>query len=167
MPTPTPVSLGQDWPQNCISTLWQPYGSPVLEPVPLGNGCWEQPIYYFATNNGSLNFLDDGRNSTSQVYGLFAPLPGTDGSVTVKVSLQELNKADLLMGVYEKQDLNASGVLMAIPAGNVKKQKILQMLSYNNYRTVDNTSPVDQIGWVYHYVYLLGNVSNCLRARCV
>jgi hypothetical protein len=140
--TPSPVALGQDWPQNCISTLWQPY--PLFETIPLGNGCLQQPIYFFETQNGSLTFQDDGRNSVSTVYGLFAPLPGTNGTVTVKVSLRELSKADLLMGVYEQQDLNADGLLMAIPAGDVKKGKILQMLSYNNYKTVDNTAPIDQ-----------------------
>lgn len=142
LPPPLPVALGEDWPQDCISTLWQPY--PLIETTALENGCLQQPIYFFETENGSLNFQDDGRNSTSTVYGLFAPLPGTDGSVTVKVSLQELRKADLLMGVYEKQDLNANGVLMAIPAGDVKREKILQMLSYNNYKTVDNTTPIEQ-----------------------
>ncbi|MGE5378583.1 MAG: hypothetical protein ACM3XO_26285 [Bacteroidota bacterium] len=140
--TVAPVPLGADWPQGCISTLWQPY--PVVETVPLGNGCWQQPIYFFETANGSLDFQDDGRNSVSNVYGLFAPLPGKDGSVTVKVSLRELNKADLLIGVYPKQDLNSDGLLMAIPAGNVNKEKILQMMSYNNYKTVDNTAPIDQ-----------------------
>lgn len=140
--TPSPVALGQDWPQNCISTLWQPY--PLFETVPVGNGCLQQPIYFFETQNGSLTFQDDGRNSVSTVYGLFAPLPGTNGTATVKVSLRELSKADLLLGVYEQQDLNADGLLMAIPAGDVKKGKILQMLSYNNYKTVDNTAPIDQ-----------------------
>ena len=140
--TPAPVPLGEDWSQNCISTLWQPY--PLIETVPLGNGCLQQPIYFFETQGGGLNFQDDGKNSTSPVFGLFAPLPGTSGSVTVKVSLQELAKADLLMGVYESQDLNANGVLMTIPSGNVNNQKILQMLSFNNYKTVDNTKPISQ-----------------------
>lgn len=139
--TPSPVALGEDWPQDCISALWQPY--PLYQTVPLGNGCLQQPIYFFETDNG-LNFQDDGRDASSPVYGLFAPLPGTDGTVTIKVSLNELSKADLLMGVYEQQDLNSKGLLMAIPAGDVKKQKILQMLSYNYYDTVDNTAPVDQ-----------------------
>ena len=93
-----------------------------------------------------MKFEDDGRNSSSPVYGLFAPLPGTDGTVTVKVSLRELSKADLLMGVYEKQDLNADGLLMAIPFGDTKKQKILQMLSFNDYKTVDFTAPIEQQG---------------------
>lgn len=141
---PSPIALGEDWPQNCISTLWQPYPVPEIPPAPLGDGCQAQPIYFFETLGGELKFQDDGSNSSSNVYGLFAPLPGTSGSVTVKVSLLELSKADLLMGVYEAQDLNADGVLMAIPAGEVKKSKILQMLSYNNYKTVDNTAPIDQ-----------------------
>ena len=140
--TPAPVALGQDWPQNCISTLWQPY--PLLETVPLGNGCWQQPIYFFETDNGGLVFQDDGRSSVSNVYGLFAALPGPSGTVTVKVSLRDLSKADLLMGVYQEQDLNSDGLLMAIPAGDVKKEKILQKLSYNDYKSIDNTAPVDQ-----------------------
>ena len=140
--TPAPVALGEDWSQNCISALWQPY--PLVPTVPLGNGCLQQPIYFFETQGGSLIFQDDGKNSSSPVYGLFAPLPGASGSVTVKVSLQELTRADLLMGVYEKQDLNTNGVLMAIPSGNVNNQKILQMLSFNNYKTVDNTKPISQ-----------------------
>lgn len=150
--TPAPIALGEDWPQDCISTLWQPY--PLIETVPLGNGCLQQPIYFFETETGSLNFQDDGRSASSPVYGLFAPLPASEGTVTVKVSLRELSKADLLIGVYEAQDLNKEGLLMAIPAGDVKKQKILQMLSFNNYRTVDNTAPVDQLdGFTLTFTY--------------
>jgi hypothetical protein len=150
--TPAPVALGQDWPQNCISMLWEPY--PLIETVPQGNGCWQQPIYFFETDSGSLVFQDDGRNSASNVYGLFAPLPGKEGTVTVKVSLRELSKADLLMGVYSKQDLNSDGLLMAIPGGNVKKEKVQQMLSYNNYKTVDNTVPIDQgSGYTITFTY--------------
>jgi hypothetical protein len=157
-PTPAPIALGEDWPQNCISTLWQPY--PVIDTFPLGNGCLQQPIYFFETDNGRLNFQDDSKNSPSQVYGIFAPLPGSNGTVTVKVSLRELTKADLLMGVYDNQDLNTNGVLIAIPAGDVKRQKILQMLSYNNYKTEDNTAPINQMdGYTITFTYTATSVT--------
>jgi hypothetical protein len=157
-PTPAPIALGEDWPQNCISTLWQPY--PVIDTFPLGNGCLQQPIYFFETDNGRLNFQDDSKNSPSQVYGLFAPLPGSNGTVTVKVSLRELSKADLLMGVYPEQDLNSDGLLMAIPAGDVKKGKILQKLSYNDYKSIDNTAPIDQRdGYTITFTYTGSSVT--------
>jgi hypothetical protein len=160
-PTPTPVSpvaIGDDWPQNCISTLWQPV--PSMATVPLGDGCSKQPIYFFATRNGSLNFRDVGAGSSAEAYGLFAILPGTEGSVTVKVSLRELSKADLLMGVYEDAALTSQGMLMTIPYGNVKRQKIVQMLSYVNYKSVDSTAPVDQLdGYTIIFKYSPGLVT--------
>ena len=82
----------------------------MIDTFPLGNGCLQQPIYFFETDNGRLNFQDDSKNSPSQVYGIFAPLPGSNGTVTVKVSLRELTKADLLMGVHDNQDLSTHGV---------------------------------------------------------
>ena len=158
-PAPTPVPLGQDWPQDCISTLWLPEppdGQP--QPIKGDNGCWLQPVYSFETNNG-LEFQDNGKYNASSAYGLFAPLPGTKGTVTIKVGLQELTRADLIVGVYTQPSLESDGYLIAIPAGNVKKAKILKKISYRNYNTDVPTAPVDQLdGYTIEFSYTAGSV---------
>jgi hypothetical protein len=107
-----------------------------------------------------LQFLDDGNYSTPSAYGLFAPLPGSKGTITVTVRLTDLNKADLLIGVYKDASLKSDGYLMSIPAGDVKQRKIIRMLGYDNYKTERGTQPVDQRnGYTITFEYSPGSVS--------
>lgn len=120
----SPVPLGEDWSQGCISTLWKPYPQdiPVIEK---GNGCWKEPVHVFSAENGDLDFLAERRRGSAEVYGLFAELP-EDGTVTVRIQLKDLSNVDLWMGVFAEQDIDSQGLLMVIPAGNVRKRVFMQ-----------------------------------------
>ncbi len=159
LPTPTVIPIGNDWAKDCISLAWIPEpkdGQP--QPTAGDNGCWQQPAYSFITNNG-LQFQDNGKYQDRSAYGLFAPLPGTKGTVTVKVSLQELTRADLIMGIYTQPSLESDGYLIAIPNGNVKKAKILKKVSYQLYNTDVPSAPVDQLdGYTIEFTYTPGSV---------
>lgn len=119
-----PVPIGKDWTDGCISTLWKPYPTdiPVTEK---GDGCWNEPVYVFEAENGDLDFLAQGRNEESKIYGLFARIPER-GTVTVKVRFSELTNVDIWLGVFAEQDVTSQGLLMTIPHGSAKKRVIVQ-----------------------------------------
>lgn len=144
-PVPTdvpPVPIGQDWAQGCISTLWKPYPSG-LTIVDKGDGCLQEPVHVFAADSGALSFIGsrDGTGSV-QDYGMFAPLPES-GSVTFRVVLDDLNNVDLWVGIFDDADVRANGLLMTIPAGNVRKRSITIKDPFT-YETMDSSASVDQ-----------------------
>lgn len=144
IPTVTPippVALGQDWSSGCISTLWKPYPAniPVIE---RGDGCWQEPVHVFLAENGDLDFLAERGNGPQEEYGLFALLP-ENGTVTITVRLRELDNVDVWLGVFAEPDISSNGLLMTIPAGNVKKRVIVQK-DPHNYETLQATGSLDQ-----------------------
>jgi len=146
-PTPSitpipPVPLGEDWSAGCISTLWKPYPSTVPT-IPLGNGCWQQPLHVFQAENGDLDFVAGRGDGGSEIYGLFAPLPES-GSVTLTVQLQQLDNVDLLMGIFASPDVASQGLLIAIPNERTNKLRIVQKDNVIGYNTVQGTGTLDQ-----------------------
>jgi hypothetical protein len=146
-PVPTfttvpPVAIGQDWGQDCISTLWKPYPSTVPT-IDNGNGCWKAPVYVFSASNGQLAFLGS-RLSTGgeEVYGMFAPL-SENGSVTVTIRLKDLSNVDLWTGVFAEPDIASQGILMTIPAGNVKNRLVVQK-EVSSYDNISKTQMINQ-----------------------
>jgi hypothetical protein len=146
-PVPTftivpPVAIGQDWGQNCISSLWKPFPS-TIPTVDNGNGCWKAPVYVFSASNGQLSFLGSRTTSGGQeVYGMFAPLPEA-GIVTVTIHLRDLSNVDLWTGVFAEPDINSQGILMTIPAGNVKNRLIVQK-EIPSYDNIQKTQMINQ-----------------------
>jgi hypothetical protein len=149
-PTPTftftpipPVAIGQDWVQDCISTLWQPFPADYT-PTEKGDGCWSG-VKIFSASKGSLSFLNsrDGLG-TEEVYGLFAPLPEI-GTVSIKIRLKDLTNVDLLVGVFPEQNVTSEGLLITIPAGDPKKRLLVQK-NPSNYQTLKQTIELEQGG---------------------
>lgn len=142
--TPTgipPVSLGTDFPDGCISTLWRPY--PVEIPVSeRGDGCWQEPVYVFYAENGDLDVLAQGNNEEIQIYGLFALLPES-GRVNVTVRLNELTNVDVWLGIFSEQDVTSQGLLMTVPTGNVLERVVVQKDPRTN-ETITGTSLLEQ-----------------------
>jgi len=136
-----PVEIGQDWAQNCISTLWQPFPSDYT-PTQRGDGCW-QGVQIFSVSKGSLSLLY-GRVGlgSEEVHGLFAPLPEV-GTVTVKVRLKDLTNVDLMMGIFPEQKVTSNGLLITIPAGDPKKRLLVQK-DPSNYTTIKQTVELEQ-----------------------
>ncbi len=144
VPTSTPippVAIGQDWIAGCISSLWKTYPSnfPTVE---RGDGCWQEPIYAFSAENGDLDFLSERGSGTTEIYGLFAPLPES-GTVTFTVRLRDLNNADLWMGVFAEPDVTSQGLLMTILNGDVNRRAIVQKNSLT-YETMQGTVALEQ-----------------------
>lgn len=125
-PTFTPVPpppIGTDWAAGCISTLWVPYPPSIL--TEQRDGCLSQPLHKFVANNGRLAFLYDGRVNTAEYYGLFALLPA-DGTASVKVELNDLERGEIWMGIFSAPDINSAGMILAIPPGNINRRPIVQ-----------------------------------------
>jgi len=137
-----PVPIGQDWQTGCLSSLWEPYPAAIAA-VELGDGCLQEPVHVFEASNGRLSFLAQ-RSGSGPVedYGMFAPLPEA-GSVSLIVSLDDLNNADLWVGIFPEPDLKSDGLLMTIPAGNVRKREITQKNVFT-YETISSTQNLDQ-----------------------
>lgn len=126
-PTPTateipPVPLGMDWTQDCISSLWQPYSSKGPVEAIEKDGCLAQPVTVFFANNGRLSFIYESRLSSAEVNGMFAPLPESEGSVSLYVTLEDLNTSDIWVGLFAAPSIDSQGLLMTIPSGDVSNR---------------------------------------------
>jgi len=140
--TPAPVALGQDWGVGCISSLWKPF--PASIPVVEKDGCLLEPVHVFSASNGSLSFLGSRAGSGGEeVYGLFAPLLPESGSVTIFIRLKDLSNVDLWAGVFAGQDIASQGMLMIIPAGNVKNRLVVQK-EISSYDNIQSTQMISQ-----------------------
>src|SRR5689334_7210296 len=91
--TPPPPKLGEDWANNCISTLWKPY--PDI-PVEQKNQCLVPLVDKFYTSNGHLAFSYADRVSAAETHGLFAQLP-SDGTASLKFHLTDITKGEILI----------------------------------------------------------------------
>ena len=146
-PVPTftsvpPVVIGEDWATGCISSLWKPYPADIST-TDKGNGCWQEPVYKFSADAGSL-FLVSQRNANGpvEVYGLFAPLL-ENGKVSFTIRLKKLDDVDFVMGVFAQPDVSQAGLLMSVPYGkNMKKLKILEL---NNITDQNGQGTIDLV----------------------
>jgi len=170
--TPTPtltrvpaVLIGQDWDAGCISTLWQPYPAnvPMLDN---GNGCWKQPVLIYSIANSKMTFLYSRTGSGPvEIYGLFAPLPEI-GTATYTIHFTDLTNADILMGVFEKADVNSQGLLLAIPNGNAKRREIVQKDNVTTYNTIQSTNTLDQGGgFTFTFTFTSNSASGSVNSN--
>jgi hypothetical protein len=135
-PTATPIPVGSDWSNGCISTLWVPY--PASNQA-ANDGCYSQPVDVFFAGNGRLSFLYDGRLSSAEVHGLFAPLPAS-GTVDLQVYLRELKGGNMWMGVFAEPTLTSKGLLMTIPSGDVNRRPFVQWDMPGPVKVLDTVS---------------------------
>ncbi len=138
-----PVPIGEDWPQGCISSLWKPYSSAGPVDALEKDGCLAQPVNVFFANSGRLSFLYEARLSSAEVQGLFAPIPASSGSVSVKISMRDLNTSDIWIGFFAEPSIDSRGLLMTIPSGNVSERPFVawQMPGLDKITT---TQPLNQ-----------------------
>jgi hypothetical protein len=153
--TPAPPGLGEDWINNCISALWQ--AVPISIQTEQENGCLNQPVGDFLASNGRLSFLVNRRFTGGEIYGLFAPL-GDEGSVSLKVHLDVVSKGDIWMGVFAEPSTDSAGVVLYIPAGDVKKRLLVQQTFPAGDRI--QTKQFNQSSAVYdvEFIYNVGTV---------
>lgn len=135
-PTATPIPVGSDWSDGCISTLWVPY--PASNQAATA-GCYSQPVDVFFAGNGRLSFLYDGRLSSAEVHGLFAPLPA-NGTVDLQVYLRELKGGNMWMGVFSEPTITSKGLLMTIPSGDVSRRPFVQWDMPGPVKVLDTVS---------------------------
>jgi hypothetical protein len=119
----------------------------------------QEPVFVFSADNGSMSFLyERNANGAQETYGLFAPLPES-GEVTFTVRLSDLKNVDLWVGIFAEADINTSGLLMTIPAGNPNNRVIVQK-DVNTYETIQATQKLNQ-GAGYSFTFAF----NALSAR--
>jgi hypothetical protein len=128
--TPIPPAIGADWVNNCISLLWRPYPDTVQTSA--NNGCLVQPVNLsepvnlFFTENGRLKFAVTRTFDSTQVFGMFAPLPA-NGTVRVDANLRRTQGGEVWMGVLAGPDLTSEGLVAAIlPDENITRKGLSQ-----------------------------------------
>ena len=128
--TAVPPAIGADWVNGCISVLWRPY--PDLVQPTLGNGCLSQPILFpeqvnlFFTENDSLKFQVNRAFESTQVFGLFAPLPA-NGTVRIDTLLRRVQGGEIWMGVFAEPNITSQGLMAVLPEGeNVRNRPLVQ-----------------------------------------
>ena len=128
--TPAPPDIGADWVNGCISVLWRPY--PDTVPTTADSGCLAQPlnlsepVNLFFTENGSLKFQVNRTFESTQVYGLFAPIPA-NGTVRIDTFLRRVQGGEIWMGIFAGSNLMSQGLVAALPAGeNVRNRALVQ-----------------------------------------
>lgn len=117
-----PMPIGMDWTEDCISSLWQPYSSRGPVEAIERDGCLAQPVTVFFANNGRLSFIYESRLSSAEVNGLFALMPDSEGSVSLYVTLEDLNTSDIWVGLFSAPSIDSQGLLMTIPSGSVSSR---------------------------------------------
>ena len=120
--TPEPPAVGEDWVNGCISALWQAVPADIQ--TQQVNGCLQPPVGDFSISNGRFTFLVNRRFDTATVQGMFAPL-SSEGSVSLKVHLDVLDRGEIWMGVFASPSIDSSGALMVIPSGDPKKRALV------------------------------------------
>lgn len=153
--TPTPPPIGADWANGCISALWQ--AVPASNQTGQENGCLQQPIGDFSVSDGRLSFLVNRRFEGGEIHGMFAPL-GADGTVSLKVHLDALDKGELWMGVFAEPSTDSTGVIMYIPSGDITRRLlVMQPLPGGNK---SQTKQFNQSSATYDvkFVYAIGTV---------
>ena len=129
--TPQPPGIGGDWVNGCISVLWRPF--PDMAVPTAGNGCYAQPtilypeqVNLFFVENGTLKYQVNRSFETTQVYGLFAPLPA-NGTVRIDTNLRRVQEGEIWMGVFAEPNLTSQGLVAALPSGeNVRNRPLVQ-----------------------------------------
>lgn len=128
--TPLPPAIGADWVNNCISVLWRAFPDTVQTSA--NNGCLAQPVNLsepvnlFFTENGRLKFLVTRTFDSTQVFGMFAPLPA-NGTVRVDTNLRRIQGGEIWMGVLAEPNLMSQGVVAAIlPGENIRRRGLSQ-----------------------------------------
>lgn len=134
--TPAPPVIGDDWANNCISALWQPYPNLQTEQK---DGCLVPPVDKFYTANGHLVFSYSAKVQGAETHGLFAQLP-SNGRVSLKFHLTDVTKGEILIGIFSSPDVNTDGVVLVVPSGKDVKQQHMLLRTMPNKNTFSQTS---------------------------
>lgn len=151
--TPAPPAIGSDWANGCISALWRPYPSSI--PATENNRCLVEPVHVFFAQDGRLTFLVTGRFDNTQAYGLFAPIP-LNGTVSINTFLRTLSEGEIWMGVFSQPDIESQGMIVVIPAGNVK-QRVLVQKAMPGQQEMQTTASFPKDPPLYDVVFEINN----------
>lgn len=151
--TAAPPAIGSDWANGCISVLWDPFPDTVQTTV--NNGCLVEPVDVFFAADGRLTFLVNGRFDDTQVHGLFAPLPAA-GTASINVFLRSLQEGEVWMGVFAEPTLESQGMVIVIPAGNVRERPLIQK-SMPGQEELQQTAEFSKDPPLYDVVFEFGN----------
>jgi hypothetical protein len=83
-------------------------------------------VNLFFAETGSLKFVVTRNFETTQVYGLFAPLPA-NGTVHIDTYLRRVQDGEIWIGVFADSNITVPGLVAAIPPGeNMRNRQLVQ-----------------------------------------
>lgn len=151
-PTITPLPIGTDWANGCISTLWQVApadGAPAQQ-----DGCLQAPVGDFSILDGKLVLLANRRFDGVEIHGMFAPLSSQDGEVNLKVDLSALDRGEVWMGVFSEASIDSTGAVVYIPPGDILKRVLVTLhwpdTSKNQTKQYTTTNAVYDVKFRYN-----------------
>jgi hypothetical protein len=151
--TPAPPAIGSDWANGCISVLWKPWPDTIQTSE--NQGCLLEPVDLFFADDGRLTFLANRRYEDTEVHGLFAPLPA-NGAVNISAYLRTLQEGEIWMGVFAEPNIESQGMVIVIPAGNVR-QRVLVQKTMPGQVELQQTASFAKDPPVYDVVFTFGN----------
>jgi hypothetical protein len=163
-PTATFLPAGVDWSQNCISTLWMPVPASIAVSSD-DKGCLIQPVDKFYTTGGKLGFSFSDKVNSAQIYGLISQLP-SDGTASLNFHLSQVNKGDILIGIFAEPDVNSSGVILVIPAGkSLDEQRMLLKRMPGQKFFAESNNPVTSSSATYDATFDFNSGSVNVKVR--
>jgi hypothetical protein len=156
--TATPIPIGSDWSQGCISLLWV-----VFPPADVSaqNGCLKSGVDKFYVTNGHLAFLYSGSVQSAAIHGLFAKIPDS-GQLSLNMDLGEIANGEVLVGIFGAPDVSSNGALLVIPATNNTNKTKMFLKSMPGQKTFAQSSgPVNSASGIYdiYFKYDSGEIS--------
>ena len=151
--TPAPPAIGSDWANGCISVLWKPWPDTIQTSE--NQGCLLEPVDLFFADDGRLTFLANRRYEDTEVHGLFAPLPA-NGAISISAYLRTLQEGEIWMGVFAEPNIESQGMVIVIPAGNVR-QRVLVQKTMPGQVELQQTASFAKDPPVYDVVFNFGN----------
>ncbi|HSG44609.1 MAG TPA: hypothetical protein VLA72_15780, partial [Anaerolineales bacterium] len=145
-PTPPPPIVGIDWKMGCLSTLWIPF--PSGESITSSDGCFSGPVGFFKpSDNAVLEFQYQGSANSADTQGLFTKLL-ENGTTRLDVGLSYLVNGEIWVGIFSEPNITSKGLLLVIPAGDVKNRLILEK-EMPDERRIDSTQLISSSNDVY------------------
>jgi len=95
--------------------------------------------------------LYDDKATGQEFYGLFTLLPAV-GTASLEVSLVELSKGEIWMGIFAAPDIASDGMLLVIPDGNVDN-RLINLKTMPGQKKIDSTQQIQSDPPVYRVVF--------------
>lgn len=123
--TALPLNPGEDWKNDCISSVWSVFSKDRLLEKPESN-CWPQPVNgAFSTYNKNFQVFGSGSTSTAYYSGIIIDLP-TPAEIRFRLRLNQIttSEAELWFMILSANDPYAEGIKIGSASRSIQPGKM-------------------------------------------